>query len=79
MRIGLAILFAGFLGWAGLGMLRSLGLRPHKTFEEPIDQPLDARIVFWCQTCQTELLLLRRGSEKPPRHCGEQMHEREEV
>ncbi len=80
MRYALAVLFAAALGWVGLGMVRSLSHRPGSgAFEEPVDAPADARTIFWCQTCGTELLLLRRGSEKPPRHCGESMHERDEV
>ena len=79
MRLVVAGLFAGLMIWAGLGMLRSLGMRPHKTFDQPVDATDETRVVFWCQTCDTELLLLRRGSDKAPRHCGESMHEREEV
>lgn len=37
------------------------------------------RIVYWCEACGTELLLLARGTPVPPRHCGERMGERHEV
>lgn len=67
------------LGAIALGSVRSLGRKPHATFDEPLEAAPDARIIFWCQACGTELLLLRKGSEKPPRHCGEAMVEREEV
>ena len=29
--------------------------------------------VYVCKECGTQLVLLRRGSDKPPRHCGEAM------
>jgi hypothetical protein len=29
--------------------------------------------VYSCRECGTQLVLLRRGSDKPPRHCGEAM------
>lgn len=37
------------------------------------------RVVYWCEGCGTELLLLARGTPVPPRHCGERMTERHEV
>jgi len=80
VRIAVAILAAIAFGWIGLGMVRSLAVKPgSSTFDEPVDADVAVRTVFWCQTCGTELLLLRRGSEKAPRHCGESMHERDEV
>lgn len=80
MRLAIAVLAALAFGWIGLGMVRSLASRPgSSTFDEPVDATVDVRTLFWCQTCGTELLLLRRGSEKPPRHCGETMHERQEL
>jgi hypothetical protein len=41
--------------------------------------PEGVRILFWCDTCGTEVLLLRAGNENPPRHCGEPMLKREEI
>lgn len=29
--------------------------------------------VYSCTECGTQVVLLRRGSDKPPRHCGEAM------
>lgn len=37
------------------------------------------RTTYWCQGCGTAVLLLVRGTESPPRHCGERMAERREV
>lgn len=79
MRLVLAIIFAIALGWIGLGMLRSLGFRPNSTYDEVRESPKGFRTLFWCETCDTEVLLLRRGSDKAPRHCGETMAERQEV
>lgn len=45
-------------------------------------QPVDVRVertTYWCTGCGAELLLLVRGTESPPRHCGERMAERREV
>ena len=37
------------------------------------------RVTYWCGGCGAELLLLLRGTESPPRHCGERMAGRHEV
>lgn len=80
MRLAVAILMALVLASVGIGMLRSLGGRtPHKPLEQIEIPPADVRITFWCENCGTEVLLLRKGSENPPRHCGEPMVKREEV
>jgi hypothetical protein len=39
----------------------------------------DERIVYWCEECGTEVVLVIRGSGTPPRHCGTKMHERAEL
>jgi hypothetical protein len=39
----------------------------------------DERILFWCEECGTELLLLVRGTSRAPSHCGQRMHERTEI
>jgi DNA-directed RNA polymerase subunit RPC12/RpoP len=44
----------------------------------PVD-PSRERIVYWCSGCGAEVLLLVRGTETAPRHCGEKMTERAEV
>lgn len=45
---------------------------------EPLDTSRD-RITYSCGGCGAEVLLLVRGSQSAPRHCGEKMHERHEV
>jgi DNA-directed RNA polymerase subunit RPC12/RpoP len=45
-------------------------------------QPVDVRVertTYWCAGCGAEVLLLVRGTEAAPRHCGERMAERREV
>lgn len=44
----------------------------------PVD-PSAERVVYWCDGCGAELLLLVRGTAIAPRHCGERMTERAEV
>jgi hypothetical protein len=44
----------------------------------PVDFEVE-RVVYWCQGCGAEMLLLVRGTESAPRHCGERMTERREV
>lgn len=44
----------------------------------PVDLEIE-RVVYWCQGCGAELLLLVRGTETPPRHCGERMTGRTEI
>ena len=39
----------------------------------------DERTLFWCEECGTEVLLLVRGTDRAPSHCGQRMHERHEI
>lgn len=80
MRIAVAVLMG--LAIASLGLMLLRGLRvpaPTKELPEATTMPRDVRVTFWCENCHTELLLLRKGSENAPRHCGEKMIAREEV
>ncbi|MGZ4138270.1 MAG: hypothetical protein ACXVQ6_00215 [Actinomycetota bacterium] len=80
-RLIVAIVAAFVLAWVGWGMLRSLTRRTPQNvpLPEPELPPRNVRITFWCAECGTEVLLLRKGSESPPRHCGEAMARREEI
>lgn len=56
----------------GLASMRPMqvGAKNH----EPIDVVEPGGLpVYTCKGCGTQLLLLRRGNERPPRHCGEAM------
>ncbi len=44
----------------------------------PVDITTE-RVTYWCPGCGAEVLLLVRGAEVAPRHCGERMVERREV
>jgi len=44
----------------------------------PVDTRQE-RVVYWCGGCGAEVLLLVRGTDMSPRHCGEKMVERREV
>lgn len=80
MRYLGAAIAALALASLGIGMLRSLRATPRNVPLEHVEPPpADARVTFWCETCGTEVLLLRKGSESAPRHCGEAMVKREEV
>lgn len=37
------------------------------------------RTVYTCGECGTEVVLVVRGEEAPPRHCGERMQPRTEI
>jgi hypothetical protein len=79
--IGLAILFVGLGVLRGFAMPRrgagTPGSPPPLEVAKPVAEGL--RILYWCENCGTEVLLLRAGSEAPPRHCGEPMTRREEI
>ncbi|MGH8906317.1 MAG: hypothetical protein ACRD0K_07345 [Egibacteraceae bacterium] len=73
------------LGWAiwrvGLASFRSLAAGGDHIPDgppEPVD-PRQERITYQCAGCGAQLLLLVRGSNTAPRHCGERMQERREV
>jgi hypothetical protein len=77
--------FAPLLGWVILawllGSLRALVHAGRMGVGEPVD-PLeteDGRTLFWCEECGTEVLLLVRGTDRAPSHCGQRMHERTEL
>lgn len=78
---GLAPLLSLAILTVGLGWIRSLlhaGAHVPSGPAEPVD-PSDERVVFHCEGCGAEVLLLARGTPLPPRHCGERMIERLEV
>ena len=87
MRVFVAIVFGVLILFVGLGVLRGFAV-PRRGAGVPGSPaqlevakvpPEGVRILFWCENCGTEVLLLRAGSEAPPRHCGEPMTRREEI
>lgn len=66
------------IGLASFGSLRTGGAHIPSGPPEVVD-PAQERITYWCGGCGAEVLLLIRGAEVPPRHCGERMTERREI
>lgn len=77
--IGLVILFVGLGVIRGFAMPRREAGAGAAGLEAVKPLPEGVRVLFWCENCGTEVLLLRAGSEAPPRHCGEPMIRREEI
>jgi len=66
------------IGVASFGSLR----RGASYVPDGPPQPVDVRAertTYWCSGCGAELLLLVRGADVAPRHCGERMTRRQEV
>lgn len=75
------LIFMGLWVWLR-AMLRSFishGQTGIAASDEPEPVPVDERVLYWCEECGTEVVLLVRGSGLPPRHCGTKMHERSEI
>ena len=72
LRAALGLLLATLVLRWGVASIRPLQLGS-KTYE-PVDVVEPSGVpVYACQTCGTQLVLLRRGSDRAPRHCGEAM------
>jgi len=74
---GLVIFFFGYSVIRGFAGPRRGAAGPPLEAIKPL--PEGVRILYWCETCGIEVLLLRAGNETPPRHCGEPMTRREEI
>jgi hypothetical protein len=71
-RAAVGVLLATLVVRWGLASMRPLQVGA-KSYE-PVDVVEETGVpVYSCQECGTQLVLLRRGSDKPPRHCGEAM------
>ena len=83
MRTALAVVFGFVIFGVLVGTLRGFlgprggGAKPPLEAVEPMPEGL--RILYWCETCGLEVLVIRRGSEAGPRHCGDSMTRREEL
>ncbi|CAN5263881.1 MAG: hypothetical protein H0V93_05820 [Euzebyales bacterium] len=66
------------VGTASFGSLRRGASYIPDGPPRPVDTTRE-RIVYWCAGCGAELLLLVRGTEAAPRHCGERMTDRRET
>jgi hypothetical protein len=52
--------------------------RSYSTTKGPTGPAIDVHergtlLVFACETCGEQLVLLRKGTDAPPRHCAEKM------
>lgn len=52
--------------------------RSYSTTKGPTGPAIDVQergtlLVFACETCGEQLVLLRKGTDAPPRHCAEKM------
>jgi hypothetical protein len=65
-----------------IGALVLLGgrtvFRSYSTTKGPTGPAIDVHergtlLVFACETCGEQLVLLRKGTDTPPRHCAEKM------
>lgn len=71
-RAALAVVIATVSIRLGFGMMRPL--RVDEKNHPPVDVVDSGGIpVYTCTGCATQVVLLRKGNDRPPRHCGEPM------
>jgi hypothetical protein len=68
-----ALLLGGLILATGRAVFRG-----YNTTKGPTGPPVDVEedgtlLVFACETCGEQLVLLRKGTDVPPRHCSEKM------
>jgi hypothetical protein len=68
-----ALLLGGLILATGRAVFRG-----YNTTRGPTGPPVDVAeegtlLVFACETCGEQLVLLRKGTDIPPRHCAEKM------
>jgi hypothetical protein len=68
-----ALLLGGLILATGRAVFRG-----YSTTKGPTGPPVDVAeegtlLVFACETCGEQLVLLRKGTDAPPRHCAEKM------
>jgi hypothetical protein len=68
-----ALLLGGLILATGRAVFRG-----YSTTRGPTGPPVDVQedgtlLVFACETCGEQLVLLRKGTDVPPRHCAEKM------
>ena len=86
-QFGWKFVFAPLLGYAfirwSIGSLRAMTADSRATAHLEAPQPVvvtrSERVLYWCEDCGTEMLLVVRGTGKAPRHCATAMHERQEL
>ena len=68
-----ALLLGGLIMATGRAVFRG-----YSTTKGPTGPPVDVAeegtlLVYACETCGEQLVLLRKGTDVPPRHCAEKM------
>jgi hypothetical protein len=71
------VVVAALLGLLVLATGRAV-FRGYSVTRGPTGPPTDVEeegtlLVFACETCGEQLVLLRKGTDVPPRHCAEKM------
>jgi hypothetical protein len=71
------VVVAALIGGLILASGRAV-FRGYSTTKGPTGPPTDVDeegtlLVFACETCGEQLVLLRKGTDAPPRHCAEKM------
>ena len=71
------VVVAALLGGLILATGRAV-FRGYSVTKGPTGPPVDVAeegtlLVFACETCGEQLVLLRKGTDVPPRHCAEKM------
>ena len=71
-RVGVALVVVTLIVRVSLATL--LPLRPEEPSGPAVDVIEPGGVpLYVCTGCGTQLVLLRKGNDKPPRHCGEPM------
>ncbi len=71
------VVIAALIGLLVLATGRAV-FRGYSVTRGPAGPPTDVEeqgtlLVFACETCGEQLVLLRKGTDAPPRHCAEKM------
>jgi hypothetical protein len=68
-----AVLLGGLILATGRAVFRGYSITKGPT-GPPVDVAEEGTLlVFACETCGEQLVLLRKGTDVPPRHCAEKM------
>src|SRR5918992_2277180 len=68
-----AVLLGGLILATGRAVFRGYSVTKGPT-GPPVDVAEEGTLlVFACETCGEQLVLLRKGTDVPPRHCAEKM------
>ena len=68
-----ALVLGGLVLITGRAMFRSYSVTKGPTGPAVDVEERGKLLVYACETCGEQLVLLRRGTDAPPRHCSEKM------